>query len=89
MRVGQVKALFWTHCMGEIFERHCESYLAEGLYLFDGNAFKSSHLRTSLYCELNLPLVREEGVDWEKAVLPNTIMRGVVKDERVSDPQPR
>lgn len=71
---------------------HSEPYLAEDLYLFDGNANQVVYLVPSqglVVLRTGLSPARGENVEWDNAYLPNTIMRGIVKDKRVSVPQPR
>lgn len=70
---------------------HSEPYLADDLYLFDGNANQVVYIIPSqnlVVLRTGLPPARGEGVEWDNAYLPNTIMRGIVKDKRVSTPQP-
>ena len=74
---------------------HGEPYLAKDLYLFDGNANQVAYvvpsqnlviLRTgTLSTGNNAP--RAKGAEWDNAFLPNVILRGIVKDRRVSIPQ--
>ena len=71
---------------------HSEPYLADDLYLFDGNANQVVYAIPSqdlVILRTGLPPVREEGVEWDNAYLPNTIMRGIVRGEGVSMPQQR
>ncbi|MCB2108322.1 MAG: beta-lactamase family protein [Rhodobacteraceae bacterium] len=71
---------------------HSEPYLAEDLYLFDGNANQVVYVIPSqdlviLRTGNNPP--RSKDKEWDNSYLPNTIMRGIVKDKRTSAPQPR
>ncbi len=71
---------------------HSEPYLAEDLYLFDGNANQVVYIVPSqnlIVLRTGLPPVRNEDTEWDNAYLPNTVMRGIVKDKGVSVPQPR
>ena len=70
---------------------HREPYLAADLYLFDGNANQVVYVVPSQ----NLVILRTgrappltEHTEWDNSFLPNTIIRGIVKDRRVSQPQP-
>lgn len=69
---------------------HSEPYLAADLYLFDGNANQVVYvvpsqdlviLRTGRAPPLN------DSTEWDNSYLPNTIMRGIIKDRRPSEPQ--
>ena len=69
---------------------HGEPYLAADLYLFDGNANQVVYvvpsqnlviLRTGLAPRLN------DSTEWDNSYLPNTVMRGIIKDRRPSEPQ--
>lgn len=69
---------------------HSEPYLAEDLYLFDGNANQVVYIVPSqnlIVLRTGLPPVRDENTEWDNAYLPNTVMRGIVKDKRTSIPQ--
>ena len=70
---------------------HSEPYLAEDLYLFDGNANQVVYIIPSqnlVVLRTGLPPARSENSEWDNAYLPNTIIRGIIKDQRVSIPQP-
>lgn len=76
--------------MAEIL--HGEPYLAADLYLFDGNANQVVYVVPSqdlIILRTGLAPPRDETTEWDNSVLPNTIMRGIVKDRRASAPQPR
>ena len=69
---------------------HGEPYLAADLYLFDGNANQVVYvvpsqdlviLRTGLAPPLN------DSTEWDNSCLPNTVMRGIIKDRRPSESQ--
>lgn len=71
---------------------HSEPYLADDLYLFDGNANQVVYVIPSqdlVILRTGLPPVRAEGVEWDNAYLPNTIMRGITRGKGVSKPQQR
>ena len=76
---------------------HSEPYLADDLYLFDGNANQVVYiipsqrlviLRTGNLRTGNASL-RGKSAEWDNAFLPNTILRGIVRDRRESAPQTR
>jgi len=71
---------------------HSEPYLADDLYLFDGNMNQVVYVIPSQ----NLVILRTgkfplRGADkeWDNAFLPNTIIRGIIKNKGVSVPQGR
>jgi CubicO group peptidase (beta-lactamase class C family) len=73
---------------------HSEPYLAEDLFLFDGNANQVVYVIPSenmvvLRVGDNPP--RAAGREWDNAVLPNTLMRGIRRaaGETAPRPQPR
>ena len=73
---------------------HSEPYLAEDLFLFDGNANQVVYVIPSenmvvLRVGNNPP--RAAGREWDNAVLPNTLMRGIRRaaGETAPRPQPR
>ena len=71
---------------------HSEPYLADDLYLFDGNANQVVYVVPSqqlivLRTGNNPP--KSPGKEWDNTYLPNTIMRGIVKAKGTSTPQPR
>lgn len=71
---------------------HSEPYLADDLYLFDGNANQVVYVIPSqdlVILRTGLPPVRAEGVEWDNAYLPNTIMHGIIRDKGDSKPQQR
>lgn len=70
---------------------HSEPYLAGDLYMFDGNANQVVYIIPSQQLIIlrtgDFP-PRGKGVaEWDNALLPNTIMRGIFKDQRASAPQ--
>jgi CubicO group peptidase (beta-lactamase class C family) len=73
---------------------HSEPYLAGDLFLFDGNANQVVYVvpseRLVIVRTGNAP-PRRDGVEWDNAFLPNTILRGIERrpGERVPEPQPR
>lgn len=76
--------------MAEIL--HGEPYLAADLYLFDGNANQVVYVVPSqdlIILRTGMAPPRDETTEWDNSVLPNTIMRGIVKDRRASAPQAR
>lgn len=57
---------------------HSEPYLAEDLFLFDGNGHQVAYIVPSA----DLVILRtgtrpDEGLDWDNSVLPNTILSGI------------
>lgn len=71
---------------------HGEPYLAADLYLFDGNANQVVYVVPSqdlIILRTGRAPPRDETTEWDNSVLPNTILRGIVKDRRASAPQPR
>ena len=71
---------------------HGEPYLAADLYLFDGNANQvvySVPSQNLVILRTGRAPPRNETAEWDNSVLPNIIMRGIVKDRGVSEPQPR
>ncbi len=71
---------------------HAEPFLAGDLYLFDGNGNQVIYVIPSQ----DLVILRTgnappsaNGVEWDNSYLPNSIMRGIVKDRRRSLPQQR
>ena len=71
---------------------HGEPYLAADLYLFDGNANQVVYVVPSqdlVILRTGFPPPLNDSAEWDNSYLPNTIMRGIVGDRRVSLPQPR
>ena len=71
---------------------HGEPYLAADLYLFDGNANQVVYVVPSqdlVILRTGLAPPRDATTEWDNSVLPNTVMRGIVKDRRASEPQAR
>lgn len=69
---------------------HGEPYLAADLYLFDGNANQVVYTVPSqnlVILRTGRPPPRDEHTEWDNSVLPNIIMRGIVRDQRPSAPQ--
>ena len=69
---------------------HGEPYLAADLYLFDGNANQVVYVVPSQ----DLVILRtgrapplDDSTEWDNSYLPNTIIRGIVRDRRPSAPQ--
>ena len=69
---------------------HSEPYLAADLYLFDGNANQVVYVVPSQ----DLVILRtgrapplDDSTEWDNSYLPNTVIRGIVKDRRPSIPQ--
>ena len=76
---------------------HSEPYLADDLFLFDGNANQVVYVIPSQRLVIlrtgNLRMgnatPRSKSPEWDNTFLPNTIMRGIVRDKGVSTPQAR
>ena len=71
---------------------HSEPYPAADLYLFDGNANQVVYVVPSqglIILRTGRAPVRDENTEWDNSVLPNIIMRGLVRDRGDSQPQPR
>lgn len=69
---------------------HGEPYLAADLYLFDGNANQVVYVVPSqdlVILRTGLAPPRDETTEWDNSVLPNIIMRGIIRDQRPSAPQ--
>ena len=71
---------------------HSEPYLADDLYLFDGNANQVVYIVPSeqlivLRTGNNPP--RAQGQEWDNAYLPNVILRGITAAKGTSKPQAR
>jgi len=69
---------------------HSEPYLAADLYLFDGNANQVVYVVPSqdlVILRTGLPPLRDGNTEWDNAYLPNTIIRGIIRDQRPSAPQ--
>jgi CubicO group peptidase (beta-lactamase class C family) len=72
---------------------HSEPYLADDIFIFDGNANQIVYIVPSH----DLIIVRTGGPpprgadipEWDNTFLPNTIMRGIVKQKGASIPQAR
>ncbi len=69
---------------------HSEPYLAQDLYLFDGNGNQVVYVIPSQdLVILRTGTAPPTGMEWDNAYLPNTIMRGIAKDNRASTQQGR
>jgi CubicO group peptidase (beta-lactamase class C family) len=71
---------------------HGEPYLAADLFLFDGNANQVVYIVPSqdlVILRTGDAPPRGPGQEWDNAVLPNTIIRGIVKERGGSTPQVR
>ncbi len=71
---------------------HSEPYLADDLYLFDGNMNQVVYIIPSqglVILRTGSSPPRTKDSEWDNAFLPNTIMRGIVKNKRQSAPQAR
>ncbi len=69
---------------------HSEPYLADDLYLFDGNANQVVYVVPSqdlVILRTGLAPMRDGNTEWDNSYLPNTIIRGIVGDQRPSAPQ--
>ena len=69
---------------------HSEPYLAADLYLFDGNANQVVYVVPSqdlVILRTGLPPLRDENTEWDNSYLPNTIIRGIIRDQRPPAPQ--
>jgi catechol 2,3-dioxygenase-like lactoylglutathione lyase family enzyme len=70
---------------------HGEPYMAADLYLFDGNMNQVVYVIPSqdlVILRTGGAPPRGDGSEWDNAYLPNTILRGIVRDKRTSVPQP-
>ncbi len=71
---------------------HSEPYLADDLYLFDGNGNQVVYIVPSqnlVILRTGLPTVRVVDAEWDNTYLPNVIIRGIEKDRGTSQPQRR
>ena len=69
---------------------HSEPYLADDLYLFDGNANQVVYVVPSqdlVILRTGLAPMRDGNTEWDNSYLPNTIIRGIIRDQRPSAPQ--
>jgi CubicO group peptidase (beta-lactamase class C family) len=70
---------------------HSEPYLADDLYMFDGNANQIVYVIPSQQLIIlrtgDFPPRGKGAAEWDNAFLPNTIMGGIFKDWRASAPQ--
>jgi CubicO group peptidase (beta-lactamase class C family) len=71
---------------------HSEPYLADDLYLFDGNMNQVVYVVPSqdlviLRTGASPPRTPER--EWDNSYLPNIIMRGIIRDAGRSVPQPK
>jgi CubicO group peptidase (beta-lactamase class C family) len=71
---------------------HGEPYLADDLYLFDGNMNQVVYVVPSqrlVILRTGKAPPRSKDTEWDNARLPNLIMRGIVTERGTSRPQPR
>lgn len=71
---------------------HSQPYLADDLYLFDGNGNQVVYIVPSqdlVILRTGLPLVPTVNDEWDNSYLPNVIMRGIEKYAGTSQPQKR
>ena len=71
---------------------HSEPYLAEDLFLFDGNNNQAVHIVPSeQLIVLRLGSRPPKEPEWDNAYLPNTLIRGIIRGpgETAPTPQPR
>lgn len=70
---------------------HSEPYLADDLFLFDGNGNQVVYVIPSqrLVILRTGDPPRRGGTEWDNAFLPNTIMNGIVRARQTSTPQSR
>ncbi len=71
---------------------HGEPYRAADLYLFDGNMNQVAYIIPSqkiVILRTGGTPPRTAGTEWDNSYLPNTIMRGIVRQKQQSVPQPR
>jgi len=71
---------------------HSEPYLAGDLVLFDGNASQVVYIVPSeelIILRTGSAPPRAEGKEWDNTVLPNTLLRGIVKAKGTAVPQAR
>lgn len=69
---------------------HSEPYLANDLYLFDGNANQVVYIIPSqnlVVLRTGLSPPRTEKTEWDNSILPNIILGGIRKDKQISVPQ--
>ena len=69
---------------------HSEPYLAADLYLFDGNMNQVVYMVPSqdlVILRTGAAPPRNENTEWDNSYLPNTLIRGIVRDKRPSVPQ--
>jgi CubicO group peptidase (beta-lactamase class C family) len=71
---------------------HSEPYLADDLYLFDGNMNQVVYVIPSqrlVILRTGRAPPRSKETEWDNAHLPNLIMRGIIRERGASRPQPR
>ena len=71
---------------------HSEPYLAQDLFLFDGNNNQTVHIVPSEeLIVLRLGSRPPKDPEWDNAYLPNTLIRGIIRKpgEQAPSPQPR
>ncbi len=70
---------------------HGEPYLAEDLFLFDGNMNQVVYVIPSqrlVILRTGRAPPRSKDTEWDNAYLPNLVMRGIVSERGASRPQP-
>jgi CubicO group peptidase (beta-lactamase class C family) len=69
---------------------HSEPYLAEDLFLFDGNSNQTVHIVPSeQLIVLRLGKRPPKEPEWDNAYLPNTLMRGIIREPGEQAPRPQ
>jgi CubicO group peptidase (beta-lactamase class C family) len=70
---------------------HGEPYLAADLFLFDGNMNQVVYMIPSqnmVVLRTGRMAPRSETSEWDNSFLPNTLIRGILRDKGNSTPQP-
>jgi CubicO group peptidase (beta-lactamase class C family) len=81
-----------NHDLGIYRVLHSEPYLAADLYLFDGNMNQVVYMIPSqdmVVLRTGRMPPRSDQSEWDNSYLPNTLMRGIIREKGVSRPQPR
>jgi CubicO group peptidase (beta-lactamase class C family) len=71
---------------------HSEPYLADDLFLFDGNSNQVGYVVPSeqlIVLRVGDAPPRAPGAEWDNSLLPNTLIRGIKSSPGGSKPQPR
>jgi hypothetical protein len=76
---------------------HSEPYLANDLFLFDGNANQVVYIVPSarlIVVRVGDPPPKAAGAEWDNSALPNMLLRGLDADRKrrgvqAPEPQPR